>query len=124
MGKGAVVSESLTSFESVSYFNTPSRLRHVFARSPLASSFCRASAWQRLTLTRFVSLTTSIFTAPRWASRLSCQSTCSAPVVPIHKFGGDQTAPDLRSTEGWRRVHPELAKASRRRLAPRLPRST
>ena len=151
MGKGAVVSESLTTL-ALSQFHTLIR-RHVFARSPLASSFCRASAWQRLTLTRFVSLTTSIFTAPRWASRLSCQSTCSAPVylstnlavirplpTSARRKGGGGCTPSWQRRQGgaWRRGFPaarsspatHLASAARlrrerrgRHLRKRLPAS-
>ena len=120
MGKGAVVSESLTSFESVSYFNTPSRVRPVPARVQLLPRVCVAALdTDKVRLADHEHL-----------HRPSVGEPTQLPVnmlgarVPIHKFGGDQTAPDLRSTEGWRRVHPELAKASRRRLAPRLPRST
>ena len=121
MGKGAVVSESMTSFESDSNFrDTPSRVRPVPARVQLLPRVCVAALdTDEVRLADHEHL-----------HRPSVGEPTQLPVnmlgarVPIHKFGGDQTAPDLRSTEGWRRVHPELAKASRRRLAPRLPRST
>ena len=115
----------------MSQFHTLIR-RHVFARSPLASSFCRASAWQRLTLTRFVSLTTSIFTAPRWASRLSCQSTCSAPVylstnlavirplpTSARRKGGGGCTPSWQRRQGgaWRRGFPAARSSPATHLA-------